>query len=141
MSPKEGYSLNDFALQKLKDQGVQLIITVDNGTMANEAVSFANTLGLDVIITDHHKVGASLPDAFAVINPQRSDCAYPFKGLCGAGVAFKLIMALRNHLRSVGFFKIRAEPHLKQYFDLLSLSTICDVVPLIDENRLLLKRV
>jgi len=136
---KEGYSLNPSAVQTLKNQGVDLLITVDNGTMAHESVNYAQSLGLDVIITDHHQTADTLPQAFAVINPQRSDCAYPFKGLCGAGVAFKLAMALRQHLRGIGYFSDRVEPHLKQYFDLLCLSTICDVVPLVDENRLFVK--
>lgn len=136
---KEGYSLNATALKKLKESGVDLIVTVDNGTMAHSAVDYANQIGLDVIITDHHKVGETLPQAYAVVNPQRHDCAYPFKGLCGAGVAFKLLMALRQTLRHEGYFQNRVEPHLKSYFDLVCLSTICDVVPLIDENRLFVK--
>lgn len=137
---REGYSLNNKALKLLKDQGVDLLLTVDNGITSVAAVEYANEIGLDVIVTDHHQVGETLPPALAVVNPQRKDCAYPFKDLCGAGVAFKLIMALRFHLRESGFFENKPEPHLKSYFDLLCLSTICDVVPLKDENRLFVKQ-
>lgn len=136
---REGYSLNNEALGVLKDRGVQLLITVDNGITSNESVLHANEIGLDVVITDHHQIGESLPEAVAVVNPQRADCSYPYKGICGAGVAFKLIMALRSVLREQGFFKDKTEPHLKQYFDVLCLSTICDVVPLTGENRLFVK--
>lgn len=135
----EGYSLNKKALDKLIEQKTDLIITVDNGIMAHEAITHANHLGLTVIVTDHHQVGDTLPPAFAVINPQRPDCPYPFKGICGAGVTFKLILALRQRLREKGFFAQRLEPNLKNYLDLLAIPTVCDVVPLIDENRYFVK--
>lgn len=135
----EGYSLNKKALDKLIEQKTDLIITVDNGIMAHEAITHANHLGLTVIVTDHHQVGDTLPPAFAVINPQRPDCPYPFKGICGAGVTFKLILALRQRLREKGFFAQRPEPNLKNYLDLLAIPTVCDVVPLIDENRYFVK--
>jgi len=135
----EGYSINKKSLDVLKGQDTDLIITVDNGTSAHEAVAYAHKLGMDVIITDHHQVEESLPLALAVINPQRGDCDYPFKGICGAGVAFKLIMALRQRLREDGFFENKEEPNLKQFLDLLCVATVCDVVPLKDENRYFVK--
>ena len=135
----EGYSLNNLALDRLKARGINLIITVDNGIMALNEVDYAHKLGMDVVITDHHQVGASLPNAAAVVNPQRKDCTYPFKGICGAGVAYKLMLGLRQALRESGYFATRTEPNLKQYLDLLCIPTVCDVVPLVDENRLLVK--
>lgn len=140
----EGYSLHTKAIDHLKKQGVRVIVTVDNGIMAHAAIAYARAQSLDVIVTDHHHVGETLPDAVAIVNPQRADCAYPFKGICGAGVAFKLMVALRQHLRQNGFFKTeasppRVEPNLKSYFDLLCIPTVCDVVPLVDENRIFVK--
>jgi single-stranded-DNA-specific exonuclease len=135
----EGYALNADAVKELANKGVNLIITVDNGINSNEAVAYAEQLGVDVVITDHHQVGEFLPQANAVVNPQRKDCSYPFKGLCGAGVVFKVVMALRQHLREQEFFKTKQEPNVKQYLDLLCLATVCDVVPLIDENRYFVK--
>ena len=131
----EGYSLNYKALEKLAEKKVDLIITVDNGIMAHAEAQFARKLGMDLIITDHHQVADSLPEAVAVVNPQRKDCVYPFKGICGAGVAFKLVMALRQKLRDRGFFEKSREPNIKKYLDLLSVATVCDVMPLVDENR------
>lgn len=135
----EGYSLNANALKTLAGRGIKLIITVDNGIMAHAEVGMAQKMGMDVIVTDHHQVGDALPEAVAVVNPQRKDCAYPFKGICGAGVAFKLIIALRKKLRDAGFFKNREEPNLKNALDLLSIATVCDMVPLKDENRYFVK--
>lgn len=136
----EGYSLNKNAVDQIYDRGTRLIITVDNGIMAHEAIAYAHAKGMSIIVTDHHQVGNSLPDALAVINPQRKDCSYPFKGLCGAAVAFKLILALRLRLREKGFFneKLR-EPNLKQELDLVSLATVCDCMALCDENRILVR--
>lgn len=135
----EGYALNTEAVKELVNKGVKLIITVDNGINSNEAVAYARQLGVDVVVTDHHHVGEFLPQAYAVVNPQRKDCSYPFKGICGAGVVFKVVMALRQHLREKDFFKNKQEPNVKQYLDLLCLATVCDVVPLIDENRYFVK--
>ena len=103
--------------------------------MAHEPILKAKELGIDVVVTDHHTVGETLPEAVAIVNPQRKDCTYPFKGICGAGVAFKLLLAIRMNLRNLGFFENRTEPNLKLYLDLLAIATVCDVVPLKDENR------
>ena len=131
--------MGSLGLKRLKKQGTNLIITVDNGIMAFDAVDEANEMGIDVIVTDHHQVADNLPRAVAVVNPQRKDCAYPFKGICGAGVAFKLLMALRSQLREIDFFKDKTEPNLKAHLDLLAIATVCDVVPLVQENRFFVK--
>lgn len=135
----EGYSMGSLGLKRLKQNGTNLIITVDNGIMAFDAVDEAAELGMDVIVTDHHQVADQLPNAVAVVNPQRKDCAYPFKGICGAGVAFKLLMALRLKLRDIDYFKDKTEPNLKAHLDLLAIATVCDVVPLVQENRFFVK--
>lgn len=135
----EGYSLNRAAIEQIHSMGTDLVITVDNGIMATDEIQYAGKLGMDVIVTDHHQVGDVLPEAVAVVNPQRKDCGYPFKGICGAGVAFKLIMALRQRLRGEGFFQNLVEPNLKQSLDLLAIATVCDMVPLVDENRYFVK--
>lgn len=131
----EGYSLNRSAVEALYAEGVQLIITVDNGIMAFDEVAYAKSLGLKVIVTDHHQVADQLPVADAVVNPQRRDCSYPFKGICGAGVAFKLMMGVRQSLRQNSYFDTAKEPQLKKFLAWLAIATVCDVVPLVDENR------
>lgn len=120
----EGYGLNQEAIAQLHERGFRLIITVDTGISAVEQVAFANELGLDVIVTDHHEPPAVLPDAYAVINPKKPGCTYPFDMLAGVGVAFKLAHALLGELPM----------HL---VDLAAIGTIGDLVPLVDENRLL----
>ena len=91
---KEGYGLSTKGIDVAKDNGIDLIITCDCGINAFDQVNYANNKGINIIITDHHTTDERLPDAYAVLNPKRSDCEYPFKGLCGGGVAFKLITAL-----------------------------------------------
>lgn len=135
----EGYSLNTNAIDKLAQQGIKLIITVDNGITAHTAIQHASSKNIDTIVTDHHQVATTLPPAFAIINPQRPDCPYPFKGICGAGVAYKFLLALRQALRDNGYFKNRPEPNLKQHLDLLAIATVADMVPLKDENRYFVK--
>lgn len=120
----EGYGLHKDALAHLQESGYKLIVTVDTGISAVEQVAFANQLGLDVIVTDHHEPPAVLPEAFAVINPKKPGCSYPFDMLAGVGVAFKLAHALLG------------EPPL-YLADLAALGTIADLVPLVDENRVL----
>lgn len=134
---QEGYGLHVAALDRLAGRGTALVITVDTGTTAHEAIAYAKARGMDVIVTDHHEVVA-LPDAaYAVINPKRPDSTYPFDGLCGAGVAFKLLMALRRALRERGWFATHPEPALRPLLDLVAVATVADVVPLVDENRVL----
>lgn len=131
----EGYGLNSGAIKKLHSDGFKIIITVDCGSSNAEEARLAASLGIDLIITDHHEVPDEAPLAFSIINPKQSGCAFPFKGLAGVGVAFNLIMALRAKLREEGFFK-GDEPNLKKYLDLVSVGTVADMVPLVDENRI-----
>ena len=136
---REGYGLHIEELQRMREKGAQLLITIDCGSSDVEQVQFAQQLGMDVIITDHHKVPNILPPAYAILNPQRKDCHFPFDSLAGVGVVFKLLMALRKTLRDRGFWEGQNVPNLKEYLDLVALGTIADVVPLIDENRILVK--
>ncbi|PIR85140.1 single-stranded-DNA-specific exonuclease RecJ [Candidatus Kaiserbacteria bacterium CG10_big_fil_rev_8_21_14_0_10_45_20] len=128
----EGYALNEQGIQKLKDEGVSLIITADAGITSNKEVAFAQSLGIDVIVTDHHLPSETLPPAVAIINPHRADDTYPFKDLCGTGVAFKLVEALL----SKGSFDVVAGNE-KWLLDLVALATVADMVSLTGENRTL----
>ena len=134
----EGYGLNIDAIKRIKERGVELIITGDCGTNSHEEVELANRLVIDIIITDHHESFPPSPKAYAVLNPKQENCPYPFKNLAGVGVAFKLLVAIRSELRKNGFW-IKRLPNLKKYLDMVSLGTISDMVPLIDENHNLVK--
>ena len=127
----EGYGMKIPILEKAAREGVQLVITVDTGIKAYEAVERARTLDLDCVITDHHLPENGLPKALAVVNPKRSDCPYPDKHLCGVGIAFKLVQAL--------FMKTGNEKHLPAFLKVVAIGTIADVVPLIGENRVFAK--
>lgn len=129
----DGYGLNKTALKNLHKKGIQLLITVDCGTQSVEEVSYAHSLGLDIIITDHHMVGESLPAAVAVINPKRTDHTYPFRDFSGVGVAFQLVRALQA--QKIG----PKDGQEKWLLDLVALGTICDIVSLTGENRILAK--
>lgn len=129
---REGYGLNKEGIQKLKDEGVSLIVTADCGITDVEEVAFAKELGVDVIVSDHHLPQEKLPNAVAVLNPHRIDCEYPFKELCGTGVAFKLVEGLIQK----GEFGL-AEGFEKWLLDLVALATVADMVPLVGENRIL----
>lgn len=135
----EGYGLNIEAVRKIAAQGFGLIITTDCGISDNEAIALAKHLGLDVIVVDHHQLPPDLPPAYATINPKRPGCRFPFKELAGVGVSFNLIIALRQYLKDRGVWERRETPNLKAYLDLVALGTIADIVPLIDENRILVK--
>lgn len=127
----DGYGLSNGALEKLAENGAKLVITVDCGSLSIDEVAYATSLGIDVIITDHHMVGDMLPDAVAVINPKRQDHKYPFKDFSGVGVAFQLVRALQQTLKGL-------EPGQEKWLlDLVALGTICDVVDLVGENRTL----
>lgn len=125
----DGYGLSLDAIDQLATQKVGLIVTVDNGISAVDEVDYANSKGIDVVITDHHQQGYTLPDAVAIVNPSRRDDTSAFKGLCGAGVVLKLLIALEEDLQYV----------LENYADLVAVGTIGDVVPLVGENRALVK--
>jgi single-stranded-DNA-specific exonuclease len=135
---REGYGLNAEAVQKLADQGTRLLITVDCGITGREEVQLARRLGMDVIVTDHHQVPPTLPDAVAVLNPHQAECAYPAKELSGVGVAFKLVMALRTRLRRETRWAEKL-PNLRRHLDLVALGTIADIAPLLGENRILVR--
>jgi single-stranded-DNA-specific exonuclease len=107
------------------------MISVDCGITSVKEIDLANELGLDVIITDHHECQSEIPNAYAVINQKQEDCNYPFDMLCGCGVAFKLIQALTP--------KEEFKTSLYNYIEIVTIATICDIVPLKDENRILVK--
>ncbi len=141
----EGYGFHFHAVEKLKREGVSLILTVDVGITNIETVSKAKALGVDVIVTDHHLPKTSdtnrrdilLPDAVAVVNPNRPDCESGLGHLCGTGVAFFLILALRNRFQKLKLLETHFEP--KELLDLFAIATLTDMVPLVDENRVLVK--
>lgn len=128
----EGYGLNKEAIKKIADEGYKLIITVDCGISGTSEVEYAYSLGMEVIVTDHHEPLEELPKALAVIDCKRKDNKYPFNSLAGVGVAFKLIQAIGLEL------KIDEKEYLK-YLDIVAIGTISDIVPLVDENRVIAK--
>ncbi len=131
----EGYGVHTEALKVIAQRGTKLIITVDCGISAQKEVKAAQEMGMGMIITDHHEPGTHLPEGIAVINPKRHDDAYPFKGLAGVGVAYKLAQALLARV-----YKQTDYPYLGiQWLDLVALGTVADIVPLVEENRILVK--
>ena len=136
---EEGYGLNVAGLRLLKERGVDLVITVDCGISNAKEVEAARSSGLDVVIVDHHEPPPELPPAIAVINPHRKDCPFPDKGLCAAGLAFYLVIALRAKLRDTGWFD-GTIPDVRRYLDIVTLGTIADMVPLRGVNRTLIRR-
>jgi single-stranded-DNA-specific exonuclease len=131
----EGYGLNVPALRKLYQDGMRLVVTVDCGIRAVEEIEQARR-GLEIIVTDHHTVGPELPFALAVIDPKREDCPYPFKKLAGVGVAYKLAQAL---IREAPKSRVAVHVEEQSLLDLVALGTVCDLVPLMGENRALVK--
>ena len=136
---KEGYGLNFEAIKRFAAEGVSLLITTDCGISNHSEIQEAATLGMDTIVIDHHEISGEIPPAQAVLNPKRKDCTFPFDGLAGVGVAFQLLIALRASLRERGFWHAGDPPNLRKYLDLVCLGTIADMVPLSDENRILVK--
>ena len=136
---KDGYGLNNEGIDSLVASGCSLIVTVDCGITNVTEVAYANSKGVDMIITDHHKPLEQLPDAIACIDPKRADCPFPFKELSGVGVAFYVAWALRRYLHSSGFFNGASPPNLKKYLDLVAVGTVSDMMPLYRENRILVK--
>jgi len=135
---EEGYGLNCQALAALRERGASLVVSVDCGISNAREVEFANSLGMDVIVTDHHAVASQLPPAVAMLNPRRGDCQYPCKSLAGVGVAYKLAQALLRHLPlRQGRTATEVEEKL---LDLVALGTVADMAPLLEENRQLVKR-
>lgn len=128
----EGYGMNKGAVDKIHSQGITLIITVDNGISAREEIDYANTLGIDTVITDHHMPSGAIPKAVAVVNAHQKDDKSPFKDFSGVGVAFKLVMAIEGEYADV-------DSLLENFSDIATLGTIGDIVPLVGENRTLVK--
>jgi len=136
---QEGYGLKNKAIDKFKDNNINLIITVDCGISDYDQISYARSLGIDTIVLDHHAISGTLPPSVANINPNREDCTFPFKELAGVGIAYNFLIALRGSLRKEGFWKDENYPNLKEYLDIVALGTIGDIAPLIDENRIFAK--
>ncbi len=134
-----GYGLSPEIVEVAAQDEPQLIITVDNGVSSIEGVAKANSLGIDVVVTDHHLAGDELPDAIAIVNPNRKDCLFGAKSTCGVGVVFYLLIALRRKLQAIGWFTRQsiAPPNLASLLDLVALGTVADVVPLEHNNRTL----
>lgn len=140
---KEGYGINEVIIKNAKKDEVDLIITCDNGISAIDQIKLAKELGMSVIVTDHHDVPFKedyngvrefiIPDADCVVNPKQSDCKYPFKGLCGAGVVYKLMEALYNE------YNIE-KTEIIDLLQYVAIATVCDVVDLVDENRIIVKK-
>lgn len=128
----EGYGMNKSAVDKIHSLGVTLIITVDNGISAREEIDYANSLGIDTVITDHHMPSGAIPKAVAVVNAHQQDDKSPFKDFSGVGVAFKLVMAIEGEYADV-------DSLLENFSDIATLGTIGDIVPLVGENRTLVK--
>ena len=126
---KEGYGVSLESIDYAKDNNISLIITVDCGIKAVNQVEYANSKGIDIIICDHHLPDTKVPKAYAILNPKQSDCAYPFKDLCGCGIAYKLITA--HNLKSENKLNIQS------LLDFVALATVSDMMPLIDENRVM----
>lgn len=137
---EEGYGVSSSAIERLSRLGVSLIVTVDTGITAVEETKYARDLGIDVVVTDHHECQEVIPDAVAVVNPHRPDCPYPFKQLAGVGVIFKVICAMET----LCFYgrEHEAEAVKSVYYrfaDLAAMGTVADVMPLVDENRIIVK--
>jgi single-stranded-DNA-specific exonuclease len=133
---RDGYGLSDRGIRALAEQGTRLMITVDCGGSAHREIGLARQSGIDVIVCDHHQVSGRPLPAYANLNPIEPDAGFPFAGLCGAGVAFYLAMGVRMHLRQLGRSNL---PDLRRWLDLVTLGTIADIVPMVEENRVLVK--
>ncbi|MGP2978810.1 single-stranded-DNA-specific exonuclease RecJ [Serratia marcescens] len=136
---EDGYGLSPEVVEQAAARGAELIVTVDNGISSHAGVDVAHAKGMQVLVTDHHLPGETLPAADAIVNPNLRGCAFPSKSLAGVGVAFYLMLALRARLRDSGWFEQRAlaMPNLAELLDLVALGTVADVVPLDANNRIL----
>ena len=153
---KDGYGLNDHLIEQAEEEGIDTILTCDNGIAAADQIRLANSYGMTVIVTDHHEVPYEeqegerryrLPEAIAVIDPKQEDCPYPYKQICGAVVAYKLIQYLLREAQNSGWIRQGGEPVsqeasqelLQELLSFTALATICDVMELRDENRILVR--
>ena len=125
----EGYGMTMGAVDKVHDMGADLIVTVDTGSLCHAEIAYAASLGIDTVVTDHHNVAETPPPSVAAVNPKFPGHSYPFRDLCGAGVAFKLVQALQTELDGL------SDGYEKWLLDLVALGTVCDIVTLADENR------
>lgn len=132
---KEGYGPSAFAMDKLKEKGIELVITVDCGSMSHGAIERANEIGIEVIIIDHHICTDKLPEAVAIVNPNRLDETSKYTYLAAVGVSFLFIVGLMGALKKKDFFKDKEEPNLMDLLDIVALGTVCDVMPLKGLNR------
>lgn len=135
----EGYGLNSPALRDLADKGYKVVVTVDCGIRSVQEVIDGNACGLDMIVSDHHSVGAEVPPALAVINPKQQGCAYPEKMLAGVGLAYKITQALHTKAEERGFTGLE-EWHPEDWLDLVAIGTVADIAPLHGENRVLVQK-
>jgi single-stranded-DNA-specific exonuclease len=137
-----GYGLTPEIVEIASEQGAELLITVDNGISCTAGVAKAKSLGMQVVVTDHHLPGATLPDADAIINPNQVGCNFPSKALAGVGVAFYFMLAMRKYLREKNWFveQKMPEPNIAQLLDLVALGTVADVVSLDNNNRILVEQ-
>ncbi|MBP3376101.1 MAG: single-stranded-DNA-specific exonuclease RecJ [Clostridia bacterium] len=136
---KEGYGVSRAAIDTLSERGTRLIITVDTGITANKEVEYAKELGIDTVVTDHHECHGELPLACAVVNPHRPDCTYPFCELAGVGVVFKFVCGYEI-ARCPSLTPSEAMHNIcEEYIDLVAVGTVADVMPLVDENRVIVK--
>ncbi len=133
---RDGYGMKPPGVRRALERGARLIVTADNGISSFEAIEAANASGVDVVVIDHHHPPERLPAALAVVNPNRVDCAYPFKGLAAVGVAFKVVQALAQTLMAEG----ERRSYLNSLLDLVALGSVADVAPVTGENRLLIRR-
>ena len=137
----EGYGINNAAIDKFRENGVTLMVTVDTGVTAIEEVRYAASIGIDTVVTDHHECQERLPEAVAVVNPRRADSTYPFKELAGVGVVFKFLSACEiSRAKSEEEAKANVDRLCYEFIDLVAMGTVADVMPLVDENRLLVSR-
>ncbi len=134
---KDGYGLSVATVERLEQDGVRVLVTVDNGSTAIDAIRRASALGMDVVITDHHLPGGVLPPAYALVNPQLPGGSEAAQKLCGCGLAFKVAWAIADRLRGRGVDAGQLKAFLRDAMGLVALATVCDVVPLVDENRTL----
>ena len=136
----EGYSIQPQHISHYAaPKKIDLIITADCGSSSHQAATAAKKFGIDMIITDHHNISQAIPPALAIVNPKRQDCHASLQNLAGVGVVFFLLICLRAYMRDKGFWNEHLEPNLKNYCDLVALGTLADIVPLIEENRILCK--
>lgn len=136
---EDGYGLSPEVVDQAIELGVEVIMTVDNGVSSIDGVRYAKEKGITVIVTDHHLPGHELPNADAIVNPNLESCEFPSKSLAGVGVAFYMMMALCVHMRKINWFASQGmqEPKLMELIDLVALGTVADVVPLDENNRIL----